>query len=101
MKAIKEDDPEVKEIPWWAAIALLPPIMAWRGFVFATMWGWFICPLGAAPIKTAHAAGIVSVVLFLRPKTDDKEPMTWGNALRSYTNTLLWLGLAYAINLCM
>lgn len=45
-----------KETGW--AIALAIPITVWWAFVAATVWGWFIVPLGVPPIGKAHAWGL-------------------------------------------
>jgi len=36
-----------------------------HGFVLSKMWAWFVVPLGIAPVKTLHAAGLVAVVKLL------------------------------------
>lgn len=45
-------------------IELALPIISifWGGFVASVLWGWFIVPLGVAPIGVLHASGIAIVV---------------------------------------
>ena len=46
-------------------LALMLPSLWWSGFALATLWGWFIAPLGAATLSTWHAAGLLLMVSFL------------------------------------
>lgn len=39
--------------------------MGWGGFALATLWGWFIVPLGVAPINWWQAAGLVTTTSLL------------------------------------
>lgn len=39
-------------------LVLMVPMALWWGFAFATLWGWFIVPLGGFSLGTAHAAGL-------------------------------------------
>ena len=55
----------------------LPIIMLWHGFVFQTLWGWFIVPtFGMAPLTAAAAIGVALVVrlLTISFKLDAKSP---------------------------
>lgn len=58
-------------------LVVLPVHVVWSGFVLSVLWGYFIVPIGAAPIATAHAAGLLALVHFLRPheRSDDGESM--------------------------
>lgn len=41
-----------------------------NGFVFQTLWGWFIVPFGITPLGLAHAIGVALVIRFLTYQYD-------------------------------
>jgi hypothetical protein len=48
--------------PWGnlaAALLLSIPFSIWGGYVFSKLWQWFVVPIGANAIGTAHAMGII------------------------------------------
>ncbi|WP_343177070.1 hypothetical protein [Pseudomonas sp. 4810-S13] len=56
----------------------------WGGYVAATLWGWFVVPLGVMAITYWHAVGLTCVVAaFARVKNDDsiKEPESLGEGV--------------------
>jgi hypothetical protein len=45
----------------------MPFLIAWRAFVLAVLWGWFVVPLGAVSLTVPVAAGIlVTHFLFVK-----------------------------------
>jgi len=55
----------------------LPVLLAWHGFVFKTLWGWFIVPtFNLAPLSLAFAIGIAIVVraVTINFKINKEEP---------------------------
>lgn len=40
------------------ALVLLLPLLCYQGFVLATLWGWFVVPLGLAAIPWTQGAGL-------------------------------------------
>lgn len=54
---------------FFAIIAL----MVFRGFVAATLWGWFVVPLGAPVIGVAHAVGLLLLVTLATSDGYDKD----------------------------
>lgn len=55
------------------AVVMVIPLILLRGFVLSTMWSWFVCPLGIAPISFSLAVGLSLVVgLFHVPDYYDK-----------------------------
>lgn len=42
----------------------LPVVIVLRGLVLATLWAWFVAPLGAPALGWAHASGLAGVVSF-------------------------------------
>jgi len=55
----------------------LPIVTMWHGFIFMTLWGWFIVPtFGLAPLTLAVAIGVALVVrmLTISFKVDAKSP---------------------------
>lgn len=41
-----------------AAVLLLVPLVLWRAWALAVLWGWFAVPLGAPPVGVAAAFGL-------------------------------------------
>lgn len=59
------------------ALALLPFLVAFNGYLFSIMWGWFaVGPLGAPELRTVDALGVSCLAGWFtshnRTKTDDK-----------------------------
>ncbi len=54
-----------KFIGWLIVLALDIPAIIFRGFVLASLWLWFIVPLGLSPIGKAHAIGIAILIALL------------------------------------
>jgi hypothetical protein len=40
------------------ALALATACALWGGFAAATLWGWFVVPLGVPEVSTLHAMGL-------------------------------------------
>lgn len=65
---------------WFAALTVAG--FFWSGFVFSTLWGWFMVPLGVQAISVFHAAGINYLACSLLGsrgidfKNEDKRPAT-------------------------
>lgn len=74
------DTPKAGEIKWdknvavwFAYFAVQPVLILWESFVLATLWGWFIVPMGFDQIGKAHAFGLAVFVAMFRvcpPKPD-------------------------------
>jgi len=47
------------------ALILMVPLTLWSGFVFSTLWGWFVVPLGMFHLGTVHAAGLLALLSML------------------------------------
>lgn len=47
---------------WVIVLLLLPLSIIVNGLLLKMFWGWFIVPLGIAPIGVAHALGIALIV---------------------------------------
>lgn len=52
--------------------AILPLSLIINGCCFLLMWGWFVVPLGVAPVGLAQAAGLLMLVGFLKFKSSDE-----------------------------
>ena len=68
------------------SVVILVPSALLTAFVVATMWGWFVVPLGAPHLGMAHAYGLgtlISYVAMARPKPDTDSPwwQTLANAV--------------------
>lgn len=73
----------------FAALLILLP---WHGFVFQTLWGWFIVPtFSVAPLTLPFAIGVAMVVrlLTITYKTDAKSP----ELLKSFLTGVFGYGL--------
>src|SRR3990167_9718246 len=47
------------------ALLVAPLLAVWHAYALTILWGWFVVPLGMAPIAKAHAYGISCVVTLL------------------------------------
>lgn len=57
------------------ALLLVPILTIYKGWVVATLWGWFLVPYGAVPISIPLAIGISCLVVCLtaRPYLGDED----------------------------
>lgn len=69
-------------------LGLVSIIVIWQGWVFATLWGWFIVPaLNVKPISIAIGVGLIAITtMFYRPfPKEDYEDKSmkaiWGNLI--------------------
>ena len=56
-------------------VAIIAGSILWSGFVLATLWAWFVIPLGAPALGVLHAAGIAMVIRFMTFQGNVKEFM--------------------------
>ncbi len=88
-----------RDMLWIAFLfATLPFILAWRGYVLAQLWSWFIVPVFAiAPLGIAPAIGLIFIAIFLthRPSPATKEShssfLARGIFLPAFFYALGWL----------
>lgn len=59
-----------KFLGWIGVIALSIPVLIYRGFALAIMWGWFVVPLGVTAIGNAHALGLSALIGLFTFKLD-------------------------------
>ncbi len=62
------------------ALLLCPVAWAWEGFVFMTLWAWFVVPLGMPAIALAHAVGLAAMpglFHYARKKDDPPADLEW------------------------
>lgn len=83
-------------------LALDIPIVIFRGFILAKLWGWFIVPLGVMQIGIAHAIGLsilISVFTWKNEKTpkDDDDSPWWAKVLGAQFIKVLILLLTWWI----
>ena len=64
-----------------AVAAVVPFAVALNGYVFASLWGWFLVPLGLPTMTWAHAAGIFCMITLVRPIKPDAKEMKPASAL--------------------
>ena len=83
-------------------VVVLGLIALYNAFVLATLWAWFVVPLGVTKIGVAHAYGlssIFSVILGVRGmyQPEDKRKESVGVALAIPTFALLfgWIALGF------
>lgn len=80
------------------AIAAIFALVTWLGFVASIMWGWFVVPLGAPAIGTAHAIGLMCIWALLstkKSKSDgDSTGAYWQSAVQAMGGLFL-LGAAW------
>jgi hypothetical protein len=91
------------------ALALIPVSIAWRGFVIAKLWVWFVVPLGLAEIGMWHAAGLSALVAWVTDSSalttqDDKktprERILYGVGVAALAPLLAW-GIGAVIHAMM
>jgi hypothetical protein len=51
---------------------MVPAGLAWQGFVISCGWAWFLVPMGARPVGTWHAAGLVVLARLAIGFTSDR-----------------------------
>lgn len=74
-----------------ALLAIWSINVFWGGFVAATLWGWFVVPLGAPAISFWHAAGLGALVsVFLGSRGTPQ-----GN--KTDTDSMLLMGFVYSV----
>jgi hypothetical protein len=60
-------------------------VTALSGLIFASMWGWFVVPLGYPQISIPHALGLATIVSALRigsAKEPSQSETTWEALLK-------------------
>lgn len=68
-------------------LALILVRVFWGGYVSATLWGWFMVPLGVAPITYWHAVGLsllLSVFLGSRGMKNDKKESSTDSLINGF-----------------
>lgn len=78
----------------FGVVATFALYIFWGGFVAATLWGWFVVPLGVMAITYWHAVGLTCVVAaFAGLKGDDSikesESLGEGVAKAAFTAALI------------
>lgn len=68
-----------------------------NGFIVASVWGWFIAPLGLMAITPLHAIGIVVFLALVKENSSDvrHKPVTFNNRVKfpivvMFTEITLW-----------
>ena len=73
------------------------------GFVFSTMWGWFIVPLGVPELSWLHAYGICLMFFLLNIKSSihksDNKEVDYGKVGGLLISPWLSLLIAYFVHL--
>ena len=74
-----------------------------NGMGMMFMWGWFVVPLGVAPIGLAHSVGLAGMVRFLcmgvsKKKNDDPVAVV---AMQSVAMTVIVTGFGWIASMCM
>ena len=98
-----------KDINWLGALAalvLLFPVVLWCGYVYSTLWGWFLVPsLGVPHLGTVPAAGLAMLIQFMHPTMtpidSDTDTPVWVKFLGRALGGLFVLGFGAIINLWM
>lgn len=75
-------------------LAAIPIAIAWRGYVLAILWGWFMVPAFGLPALTVvQAIGVSLTVAFItyqyQPKAMEPEEETWKKVSRPITHLVL------------
>lgn len=81
---------------WLLAI---PAMALLQGWILSLVWGWFVVPIGVAPIGVVHGIGIVLLVAFFRNVTPAKKVPQPIEAARVVCRDFLLLGLAWVAHL--
>ena len=77
-------------------LAGLVALVLFRGFVLASLWLWFVTPLGAPEIGVAHAIGLSGLVTLTmagfatekRAIGDDEGP--WAHVMKAFAKPLFY-----------
>lgn len=85
-------------------VCLLVPFAFFNGWIVWLLWGWFVAPIGAAPLGYMHAVGVSVCVNFLafyvvKPDPTKTAMETIGDAYKAVISRSMFVGLAGIIHL--
>ena len=70
----------------FASVMVVCAVVAFRAWVVAMLWNWFVQPLGAPALTTMHALGLLALWAGIKPvQTDVKASasLAFGNSVAS------------------
>ena len=79
------------------ALALAVACALWGGFAAATLWGWFVVPLGVPEVSVLHAMGLTLALRALAGFSGKPQPAKHEDkmvALRKLGDVLAWAAVA-------
>lgn len=79
-----------------AVLVLFIPLLLLDGYAISMLWKWYAVPLGASPISTIHAAGLMILVRFV---THQVPPYREQTSMEKMTQSAVWLlmGVTYPL----
>jgi hypothetical protein len=94
------------EVPWWLivlAFVVMPIGIVINAWGYATLWAWFVVPLGAPTLGWAHASGLSLLIGFAthKPTPDEPNPDRAKNLATAIGRALFAAPLTVGIGWCV
>ena len=92
--------PRARILTVLTAVVLFIPSIAWKGFVFAQLWNWFVAPtFGVVVLTLAQSAGIVIMIQFIKFTPTEKPVINLPEYLaHTFSIPLLMLGTGWVVH---